>query len=84
MVAAKVCLLLCATGAQMYGMTPPNARPDAKERLKPTGLELTMPWIHILVKVLSSASSRVSCTLLSVLSSRALFAVALWQKLALH
>ncbi|KAG1751792.1 hypothetical protein EDB19DRAFT_1201051 [Suillus lakei] len=50
MVAAKICLLLCATGAQYYAMTPPNARPPAKELLKPTGLEVTTPWIHILMK----------------------------------
>ncbi|KAG2135380.1 uncharacterized protein EDB93DRAFT_826502 [Suillus bovinus] len=50
MVAAKIYLLLCATGAQYYAMTPPNARPSAKERLNPTGLEVVVPWIHILVK----------------------------------
>ncbi|KAG1857724.1 hypothetical protein DFJ58DRAFT_325790 [Suillus subalutaceus] len=50
MVAAKICLLLCATGAQYYAMTPPNARPSAKEALNPTGLEVVTPWIHILVK----------------------------------
>lgn len=50
MVAAKICLLLCATGAQYYALTPPNARPSAKELLKPTGLEVAIPWILILLK----------------------------------
>ncbi|KAG1816842.1 uncharacterized protein BJ212DRAFT_1271143 [Suillus subaureus] len=50
MAAAKTCLLLCATGAQYYALTPPNARPSAKEVLNPTGLEVVTPWIHILVK----------------------------------
>ncbi|KAG2040969.1 hypothetical protein BDR03DRAFT_947816 [Suillus americanus] len=50
MVAAKICLLLCATGAQYFAMTPPNARPSAKEALNPTGLEVVTPWIHIVVK----------------------------------
>jgi protein-S-isoprenylcysteine O-methyltransferase Ste14 len=51
MAAAKICLLLCATGAQYYAMTPPNTRPSSKERLNPTGLEVITPWIHILVKI---------------------------------
>ncbi|OAX34700.1 ICMT-domain-containing protein, partial [Rhizopogon vinicolor AM-OR11-026] len=50
MVAAKVCLHICATGAQLFSMTPPNARPDPKERLKPTDPELTVSWLHDLVK----------------------------------
>ncbi|KAG1750482.1 uncharacterized protein EDB91DRAFT_1235023 [Suillus paluster] len=51
MVAAKICLLLCAVGAQYYAMTPPNARPLPKERLKPTGWELPIAfWVHILAK----------------------------------
>lgn len=50
MISTKICLLLCATGAQYYAMTPPNARPPAKELLKPTGLEVVTPWLHILLK----------------------------------
>ncbi|KAG2040968.1 hypothetical protein BDR03DRAFT_947808 [Suillus americanus] len=50
MVAAKICLLLCATGAQHYALTPPNARPSVKEALNPTGVEVVTPWMHILIK----------------------------------
>lgn len=50
MVEAKICLLVCATGAQYYAITPPTPRPSAKERLNPTGLEVVTPWIHTLVK----------------------------------
>lgn len=50
MISTKICLLLCATGAQYYALTPPNARPSTKELLKPTGFEVVTPWIHIIVK----------------------------------
>ncbi|OAX34910.1 hypothetical protein K503DRAFT_411247 [Rhizopogon vinicolor AM-OR11-026] len=50
MVAVKVCLLLCATGAQLYALTPPNSTPDSKERLKHIGTELII-WVVVLMKV---------------------------------
>ncbi|KAG2114416.1 hypothetical protein DEU56DRAFT_189187 [Suillus clintonianus] len=52
MVAAKICLLLCATGAQYYAITPPNAKPPAKELLDPTGFEVVTftPWVTIALK----------------------------------
>ncbi|KAG2114418.1 hypothetical protein DEU56DRAFT_866615 [Suillus clintonianus] len=50
MVAAKICLLLCAAGGQYYAMTPPNARPPSKELLNPTGVEVVIPWVHLAVK----------------------------------
>ncbi|OAX34909.1 hypothetical protein K503DRAFT_411249 [Rhizopogon vinicolor AM-OR11-026] len=55
MVAGKVCLLICATGAQLYSLTPPNPTPDSKERLKPTGLELTISWLPIFMKTIPIA-----------------------------
>ncbi|KAG2361589.1 hypothetical protein BDR07DRAFT_1358766 [Suillus spraguei] len=62
MVAAKICLLLCATGAQYYAITSPNTRPPTKERLTPTGYETVVPWIHILVKGIIGA-----CTLSDII-----------------
>ncbi|KAG1763917.1 hypothetical protein EDD22DRAFT_1042686 [Suillus occidentalis] len=50
MISTKICLLLCATGAQYYALTPPNARPSTKELLNPTGFEVVTPWIHIILK----------------------------------
>ncbi|OAX30946.1 hypothetical protein K503DRAFT_750934 [Rhizopogon vinicolor AM-OR11-026] len=55
MATVKVCLLVCATGAQFYALTPPNATPDSKERLKPTGMELTTTWLPLLMKSIPCA-----------------------------
>ncbi|KAG2114417.1 hypothetical protein DEU56DRAFT_919578 [Suillus clintonianus] len=55
MVATKICLLLCATGAQYYATRRPNARPTAKEILKPAGFEVitATPWIPLVMKSLA-------------------------------
>ena len=66
MTVAKICMLIFATGAQLYAMTPPNAKPNPKERLKPTGLERSVTWGPILMKVFAIANVRVLYTLLII------------------
>ncbi|KAH7924997.1 hypothetical protein BV22DRAFT_1012119 [Leucogyrophana mollusca] len=42
----KIPLLLVSACGLHYTMTPPTARPPAKERLNPSGWEVVVPWIH--------------------------------------
>ncbi|KAH7911863.1 hypothetical protein BJ138DRAFT_1149653 [Hygrophoropsis aurantiaca] len=50
MLEIKIPLLVVSAAGLHFSVTPPTARPPAKERLKPTGWELLAPWVHHLVK----------------------------------